>query len=182
VKNDTSSTLYYSSSASSSSSSHRSSDSLSVSDNKVRWEDLLTSVHPLTCDVDDEECFLRQQQPQQQQLLPISHHRVTGVDIAVSTAFLLASAAALLGLVRASGPGAWRYYWAGGICAATSHVIPVPIDVVKTRKQVDPALATENFWQAFSYIFKTEGVAGLLSGLGPTAIGYLLEGKLFCDG
>ena len=34
-------------------------------------------------------------------------------------------------IIAASGPGAWRYYVAGGICAAISHAITTPIDVVK---------------------------------------------------
>ena len=37
----------------------------------------------------------------------------------------------LLGLLSASGPGGWRYYVAGGMCAAISHAIATPIDVVK---------------------------------------------------
>jgi hypothetical protein len=34
-------------------------------------------------------------------------------------------------LVLNSGPGSWRYYLAGGICAAISHGITTPVDVVK---------------------------------------------------
>lgn len=36
-------------------------------------------------------------------------------------------------LMSISGPGAWRYFLAGGICASTSHAITTPIDVVKVR-------------------------------------------------
>jgi hypothetical protein len=39
--------------------------------------------------------------------------------------------AALLNLVRMSSAGSWRYFLAGGVCAAVSHAIPTPIDVVK---------------------------------------------------
>ncbi len=35
------------------------------------------------------------------------------------------------GLVVLSGEGAWRYYVSGGICAAISHAITTPIDVIK---------------------------------------------------
>lgn len=34
-------------------------------------------------------------------------------------------------LIYISGPGHWRYYVAGGICAAASHTITTPIDVIK---------------------------------------------------
>ena len=34
-------------------------------------------------------------------------------------------------LMRISGPGSWRFYTAGAICACVSHTITTPIDVVK---------------------------------------------------
>ena len=38
--------------------------------------------------------------------------------------------------------GCWRYFLAGGVCAAVSHAIPTPIDVVKVRSyQIDYQLA-----------------------------------------
>jgi hypothetical protein len=40
---------------------------------------------------------------------------------------------AFLGLLSAAGPGGWRYYLAGGVCAALSHAVATPIDVVKVR-------------------------------------------------
>jgi uncharacterized membrane protein (DUF2068 family) len=43
----------------------------------------------------------------------------------------LATAFAFAALMSVSGPGAWRYFLAGGICAAVSHAITTPIDVVK---------------------------------------------------
>ncbi len=39
----------------------------------------------------------------------------------------------LLLLIYLSGPGQWRYYLAGGICAAISHAITTPVDVIKVR-------------------------------------------------
>jgi hypothetical protein len=48
------------------------------------------------------------------------------VSLAVST---LAISSILL--VLKSGPGSWRYYLAGGICAAISHGITTPVDVIK---------------------------------------------------
>lgn len=81
-------------------------------------------------------------------------------------------------LIAASGVGAWRYYLAGGLCAAISHTIPVPLDTIKTRKQVDPTLANLNFFEATSYMIKNEGMSSLWAGLGPTIFGYLIEGAI----
>ncbi|EED92364.1 predicted protein, partial [Thalassiosira pseudonana CCMP1335] len=69
-----------------------------------------------------------------------------------------------------------RYYLAGGICASTSHAVTTPIDVVKTRQQVDPWLQEKSMWQATLAIVKEGGPFALLAGLGPTFIGYLIEG------
>lgn len=72
-------------------------------------------------------------------------------DAAPSQKALLAgivSAGALgfYALLTMSSPGSWRYFVAGGICAATSHSIPTPIDVIKVRKRhgcVSDAIASE---------------------------------------
>lgn len=70
-----------------------------------------------------------------------------------------------------------RYFLAGGLCAAFSHGVTTPLDVVKTRIQVDPT----NFQEggvvgAALQIIREDGSAALLAGLGPTVIGYGLEG------
>lgn len=57
-----------------------------------------------------------------------SMNRDTIVAIVTVSAALLLT---LFGLLSASGPGGWRYYVAGGTCAAISHAIATPIDVVK---------------------------------------------------
>ena len=71
-----------------------------------------------------------------------------------------------------------RYFLAGGLCAAISHGITTPLDVVKTRIQADPS--------KFKYvgvvgtarqIISEDGSAALLTGLGPTILGYGLEGS-----
>jgi len=82
----------------------------------------------------------------------------------------------VLAVLQISPSGAWRYYLAGGICASTSHAITTPIDVVKTRQQVDPTLQGKTMWKATLAIVKQGGPFALLAGLGPTALGYLLEG------
>jgi hypothetical protein len=52
-------------------------------------------------------------------------------DRALLVAMSAAVVAAFAALLSVSGVGAWRYFLAGGICAATSHAITTPIDVVK---------------------------------------------------
>mmetsp|Transcript_10955 Transcript_10955/g.12259 ORF Transcript_10955/g.12259 Transcript_10955/m.12259 type:complete len:436 (+) Transcript_10955:51-1358(+) len=74
--------------------------------------------------------------------------------------------------------GGWKYYLAGGLCAGISHAIATPIDVVKTRRQIDPKLRVMNIFQVTKYIIDNEGIQTLLAGLVPTTIGYFLEGSL----
>lgn len=71
-----------------------------------------------------------------------------------------------------------RYFVAGGTCAAFSHGITTPIDVVKTRIQADPKRYSKGIIAATSDIIETEGASALLGGLGPTVVGYGVEGIL----
>jgi hypothetical protein len=71
-----------------------------------------------------------------------------------------------------------RYFVAGGTCAAFSHGITTPIDVVKTRIQANPEKYNKGMVTATSDIIKTEGAAALLTGLGPTVLGYGVEGAM----
>jgi solute carrier family 25 (mitochondrial phosphate transporter), member 3 len=95
--------------------------------------------------------------------------------LVTSCSGLLIASLLLMSLTR---PGCWRYYMAGGICAAFSHAVPVPIDVVKTRQQVDPQFESRQFWCVLKRIYQTEGLPALWVGLGPTTWGYLLEGAM----
>lgn len=52
----------------------------------------------------------------------------------------------------------------------------VAIDVVKTRIQIDPALAKDSLLSAGRKIVAAEGTKGLLTGFGPTAVGYFFQG------
>lgn len=129
---------------------------------EVRWEDVLSPMG-----ADDVE-----------ETIASARDVISSAD---KRALVLATglgAIAFVWLVMASGPGAWRYYLSGGICAAASHTVPVPIDVIKTRKQVDPTLDAMHFVEATRHIVKEEGVRSLLAGLGPTTFGYLLEGGI----
>jgi solute carrier family 25 phosphate transporter 3 len=72
----------------------------------------------------------------------------------------------------------YRYFVAGGTCAAISHGITTPIDVVKTRIQADPAKYSKGMRQATVAIIKEDGPQVLLGGLGPTVVGYGIEGAM----
>jgi solute carrier family 25 phosphate transporter 3 len=47
---------------------------------------------------------------------------------------------------------------------------------VKTRIQIDPELARHSLLQGGRKIVAAEGPRGLLTGFGPTAVGYLVQG------
>jgi solute carrier family 25 phosphate transporter 3 len=68
-----------------------------------------------------------------------------------------------------------RQALAGAICASATHVVMVPLDVIKTRLQVRAQAYTGTI-NAFSTIVKHEGYGALTLGLGPTAVGYALQG------
>lgn len=69
----------------------------------------------------------------------------------------------------------YRYFLAGGLCAAASHGVTTPIDVIKTKIQADPQRYNQGFFDAARRISQ-EGDGTLLRGLGPTVIGYGIEG------
>ncbi|ROT35289.1 mitochondrial phosphate carrier protein [Sodiomyces alkalinus F11] len=72
-----------------------------------------------------------------------------------------------------------KYYAActfGGLLACgLTHTWVTPLDLVKTRRQVDSTLYTSNV-QAWSKIYRAEGVRGIFTGWGPTALGYSAQG------
>ena len=72
----------------------------------------------------------------------------------------------------------WRFFLAGGLCAATSHAITTPIDVVKTKMQTNPEKYTKGVLAAAKDIIAVEGPLFLLAGLAPTFFGYGFEGAL----
>lgn len=63
----------------------------------------------------------------------------------------------------------------GSIAACFTHFIMVPMDVVKTRMQISK-LQYPDTRSAFRTIWKSEGIRGLLLGLGPTNYGYFTQG------
>lgn len=68
------------------------------------------------------------------------------------------------------------FFAAGAIVCTLSHGAMTPIDVVKTRIQIDPALKGNSLLTAGRKIVAAEGPRGLLTGFGPTAVGYLFQG------
>ena len=70
-----------------------------------------------------------------------------------------------------------KYFTAGGVGAMVSHAGAVPLDVVKTRVQQDPA-RFEGLGVAgsASALVADEGIFVLARGLGSTVAGYLLHG------
>mmetsp|Transcript_2792 Transcript_2792/g.5749 ORF Transcript_2792/g.5749 Transcript_2792/m.5749 type:complete len:334 (-) Transcript_2792:66-1067(-) len=65
---------------------------------------------------------------------------------------------------------------AGGICCSITHGALTPVDVVKTRIQLDPAKYNTGLIGGFKTIIKEEGAGALLTGLGATAGGYFIQG------
>ncbi|KAK8869814.1 hypothetical protein IAR55_000382 [Kwoniella newhampshirensis] len=68
------------------------------------------------------------------------------------------------------------FFTAGALCCTLSHGAMTPIDVVKTRIQIDPALKGFSLLSGGRSIVAAEGTKGLLTGFGPTAVGYLFQG------
>lgn len=71
--------------------------------------------------------------------------------------------------------GSLRYFALCGFCGILScgstHTFVVPLDLVKTRLQVDQA-KYKNFFHGFKVTVAEEGFRGLAKGWAPTAIGY----------
>jgi len=65
---------------------------------------------------------------------------------------------------------------AAGICCSITHGAVCPIDVVKTRIQLDPVTYNRGMIQAFRQVVSQEGVGALSTGLGATAAGYFVLG------
>jgi solute carrier family 25 phosphate transporter 3 len=65
---------------------------------------------------------------------------------------------------------------AGGICCSVTHGAMCPVDVVKTRIQLNPAKYHSGMVGTFRTIVAEEGAGALASGLGATAVGYFIQG------
>lgn len=65
---------------------------------------------------------------------------------------------------------------AGGICCSVTHGALTPVDVVKTRIQLDPVKYNKGLIGGTRTIMAEEGAGALLTGLGATAGGYFIQG------
>jgi len=65
---------------------------------------------------------------------------------------------------------------AGGICCGITHGAVCPVDVVKTRIQLNPTKYHQGMISGFKTVVAEEGVGALATGLGPTAVGYFIQG------
>ncbi|KAK3315206.1 mitochondrial carrier domain-containing protein [Apodospora peruviana] len=69
-----------------------------------------------------------------------------------------------------------RFALAGAVCCSVTHGALTPVDVVKTRIQLDPATYNNGMIGGFRKVIQTEGAGALLTGAGPTFAGYFLQG------
>jgi solute carrier family 25 phosphate transporter 3 len=84
------------------------------------------------------------------------------------------------GMVMGQGPFGAGYFLrgalAGGICCSLTHGGACPIDVVKTRMQLDPVKYNKGLIGGFRQVIAEEGAGALATGLAPTAQGYFVQG------
>ncbi|KAI1359496.1 mitochondrial carrier [Xylaria arbuscula] len=69
-----------------------------------------------------------------------------------------------------------RFALAGAICCSVTHGGMTPVDVVKTRIQLDPVTYNRGMIGGFRQVIANEGAGALLTGVGPTFAGYFLQG------
>jgi solute carrier family 25 phosphate transporter 3 len=69
-----------------------------------------------------------------------------------------------------------RFALAGAVCCSVTHGALTPVDVVKTRIQLDPITYNKGLFGGFRQVIAKEGAGALLTGFGPTAAGYFLQG------
>jgi len=63
----------------------------------------------------------------------------------------------------------------GGLCCSVTHASVCPVDVVKTRIQLDPNKYSGGMISGFRTVIAEEGVRALTTGLGATAMGYFVQ-------
>ncbi|KAI1259421.1 putative mitochondrial phosphate carrier protein [Xylariaceae sp. FL1019] len=69
-----------------------------------------------------------------------------------------------------------RFALAGAVGCSVTHGAFTPVDVVKTRIQLDPATYNRGMIGGFRQVIQSEGIGALATGFGPTATGYFIQG------
>ncbi|KAI8341660.1 mitochondrial carrier domain-containing protein [Chlamydoabsidia padenii] len=69
-----------------------------------------------------------------------------------------------------------RFAIAGALGCGITHGMMTPVDVVKTKIQLSPEVYNKGMIAGFRQVIKNEGAATLLTGIGPTATGYFIQG------
>ncbi|KAI1334334.1 putative mitochondrial phosphate carrier protein [Xylariaceae sp. FL0016] len=69
-----------------------------------------------------------------------------------------------------------RFALAGALGCSLTHGSFTPVDVVKTKIQLDPATYNRGMIGGFRQVIQNEGAAALLTGVGPTFTGYFIQG------
>ncbi|GIK04396.1 mitochondrial phosphate carrier protein [Aspergillus viridinutans] len=69
-----------------------------------------------------------------------------------------------------------RFAFAGAVCCSVTHGAFTPVDVVKTRIQLDPVTYNRGMIGGFRQVIQNEGAGALLTGIGPTFAGYFMQG------
>ncbi|KAL6939964.1 mitochondrial phosphate carrier protein [Hanseniaspora osmophila] len=75
-----------------------------------------------------------------------------------------------------SGMDYMKFFAAGAFCTGITHGALTPVDVVKTRIQLDPKKYSNGMFGSLKTIVSEEGAGALLTGLGPTLAGYSIQG------
>ncbi|KAF2762912.1 mitochondrial phosphate carrier protein [Pseudovirgaria hyperparasitica] len=69
-----------------------------------------------------------------------------------------------------------RFALAGALGCSITHGAFTPVDVVKTKIQLDPITYNRGMIGGFRQVLSQEGARTLLTGLGPTFTGYFIQG------
>lgn len=69
-----------------------------------------------------------------------------------------------------------KFALAGAMGCGITHGAMTPIDVIKTRIQLEPTVYNTGMIGSLKKIVSSEGAGALLTGLGPTILGYSLQG------
>ncbi|CDM30992.1 hypothetical protein DTO013E5_365 [Penicillium roqueforti] len=69
-----------------------------------------------------------------------------------------------------------RFALAGALGCSVTHGAFTPVDVVKTRIQLDPLTYNRGMIGSFRQVIRNEGISVLATGFGPTFAGYFMQG------